>query len=184
VDAYAYAVPNPLFPDRVRYVADRRFAFWVNTVAASPFVGQHTRKRIYRRLGLEISHEAWNIGSCCYFHSAEISIGARTIFNDFVYIENVGRVTIGTGVGIAAFARIITSVHEIGPSSQRNGEWSYRPVTIEDGCWIGVGATLMPGVTVGRGTIVAAGAVVAADCEPNCVYGGVPAKIIRRLEED
>jgi maltose O-acetyltransferase len=174
---------NPLIP-RTTYVASRRWSFSVNTVAASPLVGQAARKGIYRQFGMTISEASWDIGSRCYFHSGDMVIGARTIINDFCYFENVGRITLGSGVGIAAHAAIITSNHDIGPSSQRNGRWYFEPVTIEDGCWIGARAVILPGVTVGRGTIVGAGAVVAKDCEPNCIYTGIPARIQRRLEED
>ena len=174
---------NPLFPRRTKYVASRRWSFWVNTVAASPYVSQSVRKWIYRRLGLEISPESWNIGKGIYFHSSSISIADNAILNDFVYFENVAQVTIGRAAGIGAQAAIITSTHDIGPSEQRFGDWHYLPVTIEDGCWIGARAVILPGVTVGRGCIVAAGAVVSSDCEPNCLYGGVPARMLRRLDD-
>ena len=170
-----------LFP-RGTYVASRRWAFWVNGLAASPYVRPAMRKRIYRRLGLRISPEAWEIGARCYFHSSDVSIGPRTIINDLCYFENVGTLTIGSGVGISVGVTVLTSMHEIGPSSQRNGEWSYRPVRIEDGAWIGARALIYPGVTIGRGAIVAPGAVVTRDCEPDHLYGGVPAKVIRRLD--
>jgi maltose O-acetyltransferase len=111
-----------------------------------------------------------------------VQIGPETIINDFCYFENVAPITIGSGVGIAAFTAILTSVHELGPSSQRNGAWSYKPVVIEDGVWLGARSLIMPGVTVGRGSVVGAGAVVVKDCEPNCIYAGVPARVLRRLE--
>jgi carbonic anhydrase/acetyltransferase-like protein (isoleucine patch superfamily) len=43
--------------------------------------------------------------------------------------------------------------------------------------------TVLPGVTIGRGCTIAAGAVVAKDVEPNCLVGGVPARLIRRLTD-
>jgi maltose O-acetyltransferase len=52
---------------------------------------------------------------------------------------------------------------------------------IGDDCWLGAGVTVLPGVTIGRGCTVAAGATVAADVEDNCLVGGVPAKLIRKL---
>ena len=39
----------------------------------------------------------------------------------------------------------------------------------------------MPGVTVGSGCIIAAGAVLTADCSPDGIYAGVPAKRIKDL---
>jgi len=52
-------------------------------------------------------------------------------------------------------------------------------ITVEDDCWIGYRAILVPGVRVGRGTIVGAGSVVTKDLPAGVVAGGVPARIIR-----
>lgn len=49
-----------------------------------------------------------------------------------------------------------------------------------DGCWIGMRAMLMPGVTIGEGAIVAAGSVVIGDVEPYAIVGGNPARMIKR----
>jgi acetyltransferase-like isoleucine patch superfamily enzyme len=61
------------------------------------------------------------------------------------------------------------------------GEVSAKPVTIERGAWIGVGALILPGVTVGHGSIVGAGSVVNADVPPNTLVEGNPAKVVRAL---
>jgi acetyltransferase-like isoleucine patch superfamily enzyme len=53
-------------------------------------------------------------------------------------------------------------------------------IVVEDDCWIGYRATLLPGVRIGKGTVVAAGAVVTKDLPPMVVAGGVPAKVIRQ----
>lgn len=50
---------------------------------------------------------------------------------------------------------------------------------LEDGCWIGMRAMIMPGVTVGEGAIVAANSVVSRDVPPYTIVGGTPAKPIR-----
>jgi maltose O-acetyltransferase len=176
-------MPNPLLP-RTSHAGSRRWSFWVNTVAASPYVSPATRARLYRALGMDIAPGAYEIGARCYFHSAAVSIGAETRINDLCWFENTAPLTIGRGVGIAARVAILTSRHRIGPSSSRaSGGWYYLPVTLEDGCWVGAGALIQPGVTIGRGSIVAAGAVVTADTEPDWLYGGVPARKIRPLED-
>jgi len=77
---------------------------------------------------------------------------------------------------------LCTSTHEIGSESQRAGTTIQLPIIIEDGCWVGARANILPGVKIGKGCIIAAGSVVTKDCEPNGLYAGVPAKRIRDLD--
>ena len=48
---------------------------------------------------------------------------------------------------------------------------------------IGVGAVLLPQVTIGKNAIFGAGSAVTKDVPDNAVVMGVPAKIIRYLED-
>ncbi len=58
-----------------------------------------------------------------------------------------------------------------------------RPIVIEDDCWIGINAVIMPGVTIAKGSIAGSGSVVTKSFPPYSVIAGSPAKIInKRLE--
>jgi len=59
---------------------------------------------------------------------------------------------------------------------------TYAPIHIGKNVWIGANATVLAGVTIGDAVVVAAGAVVTKDVQPNTVVGGVPAKLIKRVE--
>lgn len=50
--------------------------------------------------------------------------------------------------------------------------------------WIGGNCTILPGVTIGNNVVIAAGAVVTKDIPDNCVAGGVPAKVIKQIENN
>jgi maltose O-acetyltransferase len=54
---------------------------------------------------------------------------------------------------------------------------------IGDNVWLGGGVTVCPGVTIGDDTVVGAGAVVTRDLPPAVVAGGVPARVIRVIDE-
>ncbi len=56
-------------------------------------------------------------------------------------------------------------------------------ITLEDDVWIATGVKIMPGVTIGRGTIVAAGSVVTKDLPTFVLAAGVPARVIKSIED-
>jgi len=58
-------------------------------------------------------------------------------------------------------------------------------ITIGNDVWIGYNATIMAGVTIGDGAIIATNATVTRDVAPYTIFGGNPAKEIRkRFSED
>ena len=59
-----------------------------------------------------------------------------------------------------------------------------RPTKIGDDVWVGAGSIIMAGVTIGDGAIIAAGSVVTKDVEAYCIYGGTPAKKIKKRFSD
>lgn len=81
----------------------------------------------------------------------------------------------GIAIGPRTLVAFKTLIYSRDP---RTGE--HRPVRIGSHCFIGGGATILPGVTVGDGTVVAAGAVVFDDVPPDSIAAGNPARIIRR----
>jgi len=59
-----------------------------------------------------------------------------------------------------------------------------KPVRVEAWADVGTNAVILPGVTIGRGAIVGAGAVVTHDVEPFSIVAGVPARFIRRRDDN
>ncbi len=57
------------------------------------------------------------------------------------------------------------------------------PVILKRGAFIGVNATILPGVTVGEGTFVAAGSVLTTDTPAWSLVAGVPARVLRDVRE-
>ncbi len=54
-------------------------------------------------------------------------------------------------------------------------------VILENGVFIGAGATILPDVKIGENAIIGAGACVISDVPANCTVVGVPAKIIKTI---
>lgn len=59
-----------------------------------------------------------------------------------------------------------------------------KPVKIGKNVWVGAHATILPGVMVGDNAVIAAGAVVTKDVPANAVVAGVPAKVIKTIEQE
>ncbi len=70
---------------------------------------------------------------------------------------------------------LLGSVDGAKPDSYTNGD-----VVIGHDVWLGIGSTIISGISIGSGAIVAAYSHVVKDVPPYCVVGGNPARIIRK----
>jgi acetyltransferase-like isoleucine patch superfamily enzyme len=64
------------------------------------------------------------------------------------------------------------------------GNTDGNPLVIEDGCWLGIGVSVVRGVRIGRHAVVGAGSVVTKDVPPFAVVAGAPARIVRYQTPD
>lgn len=106
-----------------------------------------------------------------------VKIGKNVVIQTNSLFMSAGGITIEDDVLVAANAQLISNNHD----PEEHQILTCKPVVLKRNCWIGAGATILPGVTVGENAIVGAGAVVTKDVEPNTVVGGIPAKLIKRL---
>lgn len=147
----------------------------------SELIPASVRTRMLRRLGAQVADTAC-VWSGCHFQSMRFSLDAHVFINVGFFFDGAAMLRIERNVRIGQFVRVITATHDIGPSDQRCTIRAIEaPVTIERGCWIGAGVTLMPGVTIRRGCVIGAGATVLSSTEPNGLYVGTPARRVRTL---
>lgn len=141
------------------------------------------RIAFYKLFGMKIG-KGTSILPRCYFETPWlVQIGENSFINQNVKVYNGpnSSVLIGNHVSISYDVRFVGINHEIGPEEHRAGKHIYKSIKVEDGCWIGAGVSILPGVTLGKGCVIGVGAVVTKNCEPNTVYVGVPARPIRKL---
>ncbi len=60
--------------------------------------------------------------------------------------------------------------------------FTFGKVTLRENCFLGCNTVICAPVTIGRNSVVAAGSVVTRDIPPNELWGGVPAKFIKKLK--
>ncbi|WP_394126792.1 sugar O-acetyltransferase [Vibrio hepatarius] len=111
-----------------------------------------------------------------------ISIGSDTFINMNVVMLDGAPITIGNNVLIGPSVQLYTASHSLDHLSRRKWETYCLPITIEDDVWIGGNSVINQGVTIGARSVIAANSVVNSDVPPDCLYGGTPAKLIRKLE--
>lgn len=124
-------------------------------------------------------------------YGVNIHVGEGCFVNFRGTFLDVAPITLGNKVWIGANVTIATPMHPFLAEERTNLDYPdgrhdleyASPITIGDGCWICSSATICGGVTIGENTIVAAGAVVTKDMPANCLVGGVPARVIRPLDE-
>lgn len=113
-----------------------------------------------------------------------IFVGKYFLANYNVTILDVNKVHIGNNVMIGPNTIITTVGHPISPKGRRKHLGVTSPVTIGNDVWIGGNVTILPGVTIGNNVVIGAGALVNKDIPDNSLAVGVPAKVIKEIEND
>jgi acetyltransferase-like isoleucine patch superfamily enzyme len=129
-----------------------------------------------------------------------VRVGAYTVLNG-TYVVCNGRVEIGDHC-LVAWGSVITDTWAgltDAPAEARRAALAAaarderrrlppliepRAVVLEDNCWVGFEAVVLPGVRIGRGAVVGSKTVVAEDVPPYAVVVGSPPRVVRRLEPD
>lgn len=118
----------------------------------------------------------------------QLQIGNNVLIGNDCHIGCVGSIKIGNNVLMASRILIIDHLH--GSINKQDLQLppikrplSIKPIIIGNNVWIGEGVSIMPGVIIGDNVIIGANAVVTRSFPNNVVVAGVPAKIIKKLDE-
>ncbi len=103
-----------------------------------------------------------------------LKLGYKSDVGAFCYINAKYGVIIEDCVQLGSHC----SIYTISTIDNKQGS-----VHLKENCKIGSHSTIMPNVTVGKNSIVGANSLVLRDIPDNVVAFGVPAKVIRSLDE-
>nr|WP_321222064.1 acyltransferase [uncultured Psychroserpens sp.] len=149
-------------------------------------IGTHARLFVKKDwvFGTNVSIETY----CSIFsreadRNGKLIIGNNCNIGDFTIMDVVDDIIIGNDVAIGPNCTLYTHDHIYTDRDKPawKGGLVSSPIVIEDGAWVGSNVTILPGVTIGKRTVVAAGSVVTKSLEPESIYGGVPAKLIKTI---
>ena len=124
-------------------------------------------------------------------YGENITVGKNCFMNYNCICLDVAPITLEDCVWIGANVTLATPMHPFlaeerivreYPDGVHDLEYAL-PIVIGKNCWICSGVTVCGGVTIGENSIIAAGAVVTRDLPANCIAAGVPARVLRKLDE-
>ena len=168
-DAYA----NELFQEAVRIGME------LNTKYHTP---EELREIMGRLIGKQVDRSFRMFPPFYTDFGKNITIGKDVFINSGCHFQDQGGIEIGDGALIGHNVVLATINHDLNPKGNRKNH--YAPIRIGAHVWIGSNATILPGVTIGDWAVVAAGAVVIQDVPAMTVVGGVPAKVLKVIQEE
>lgn len=115
---------------------------------------------------------------------SNLIIGNDCWINRDFRLEGNGKVTIGNNVDIAPTVTCATGSHYIGDSNRRAGKGYCGNINIGEGSWIGIGSIILSNINIENSCIIAAGAVVTKNTFSNSLWGGVPARFLKELNNE
>ena len=102
-------------------------------------------------------------------------MGKETDIGAFTYINALNGVILEDQVQIGSHC----SIYSVSTIDNSDGK-----VLLKHNCRIGSHSTVLPGVTVGKNSVVGAHSLVNKDIPDNVIAFGVPAKVIRKLDDN
>lgn len=106
----------------------------------------------------------------CYLSTSsggKMEIGENTFFNRNCYIACRDKIKIGRDCIFAPYVSIYDHNHKFTKEKVYKNEYSTGSIFIEDGCWIGTGATILKDTQIGEGSIIGANTVVSGIIPPH-----------------
>ena len=159
----------------------RYLTFLLNCVYAGTnrFEKKH---KILIKLGHEVGKGTKIVGPL--FCTGHLKIGENCWIGKNFTVNGNGSVTIGDNCDVGPEVVFQTGGHEIGDASRRAGKGLFFSQTVGNGTWIGGRSTVLNNTAIGNSCVIAGCACVTKDVPDNTIVGGVPAKIIRSLENN
>ena len=163
-----------------------------DVVIADDSVIQHPcefegRNKMYFGAHIRIRKGCWfDVSTDDPRYKYQIELGDGTAIGRDNQFSTSSKITLGRCVMTASNVHIATQTHnyeDIEKPIMYQGATDTGPLSIGDGTWIGRNAIILC-ASVGKQCVIAAGSYVNKDVPDYCVVAGVPAKIIKRYNQE
>lgn len=127
-----------------------------------------------------------------YFHGdkSRVKVGKGVSLVNTLFNTASGNIFIENNVIFGHNCMVLTGIHEFAAGKRKRLSINEpdtpsegQDIIIREGCWIASGSIILGGVEIGEHSIVAAGAVVTKSFPKGSMIGGVPAKLIKKIDE-
>lgn len=108
-----------------------------------------------------------------------VSIGANTAVGDHAILYALGPIIIGRRVSVSQYSHLCAGTHDF---TKADLPLIRPPIRLEDDAWLGADTFVGPGVVMHQGALLGARGAAFKDLEAWHVYGGNPARLLRRRE--
>lgn len=116
------------------------------------------------------------------YPNGRIEIGDGVFLNYGTSISAHELVHIGNQCQVGSYVCMMDNDYHQVEDRSRPGESD--PIVVGDNVWLGIRVIVLKGVHIGKNSVVGAGSVVTKDIPPNVLAAGVPARVIRRFDEE
>ncbi|EOG9652877.1 sugar O-acetyltransferase [Campylobacter upsaliensis] len=160
---------------------DKDFSQILAVIENTQMLDKDSLRAVFSEIvGYEVDSSVWIFPPFYTDFGRNIKVGKNFFMNSSCTFMDRGGITIGDDVFIAPKVCLTTINHDFNPYNRK--ATFTKLIVIKDRVWIGINATICPGVTIGENSIIAAGSVVTKDVSPNVIVGGNPAKILKKLD--
>lgn len=168
----------------------KAFIHPLSTIIGYRYLQLSNNAKIYKGVSIGIVNGKLILGDSSYINhdcsihldNCKLVIGKESFFNNNCNVIGLGNINIGDHVLIGPMCNIISTNHKYNDKHKCiiNQGMIGKGIIIEDDVWIGANCTVLDGITIGKGSVIAAGAVVNKNVGQYEVWGGVPAKFIKK----
>lgn len=146
--------------------------FFINPLF--PFSG--VKRMLLRLFGAQIGRGVVIKPSVNIKYPWKLNIGDYSWIGEKVWIDNLAEIKIGANTCISQGAMLLTGNHDYSKSAF---DLIVKPITLEEGVWIGAQALVCPGVYCKSHAVLSAKSVATKDLDAFTIYQGNPAIAVR-----
>ena len=116
-------------------------------------------------------------------YGKNIKLGKNVFVNINNYFMDGATIEIGDNVFIGPSCGFYTANHPLDYTNRNQGLEKALPSKIGYNCWFEANVSVRQGGTIGAWSMIAEGAVVSKTILTRCLSAGVPAKVIKTIEQ-